>query len=302
VTSSAANRRAAARRQRQPVRGDRGRCRQRDAQRALRLVLEEREQLGDGGGLAGARPPGEHADPSVRGHRRGEPLPVGILPGEQPVQCRTEAVPVDLRRGTQRRRVEHVGDPLLLAPVAVEVQRPLHEPQGAGRVTLDADGHEPAGLQGAHPGGWSRPGQCGQALLVGVLDRGGLLRARHVEVHRTGSQSAYGERGGEEHALVVLPAEPTEPQGHVHVGRREDAGVVEVAQQAGGSPYALDVVHVEVGQRAPRASRSDRSTTSWAGGDQGNAPQVVEPTTGVSGPHMPRRKRYSTPPRWVPAA
>ena len=49
---------------------------ERDPQRRPGLVGEHRQQLGDGGGLAGARTTGEHADPAVGGDHRCQPLPV----------------------------------------------------------------------------------------------------------------------------------------------------------------------------------------------------------------------------------
>src|SRR4051812_33825251 len=48
---------------------------------------------------------------------------------------------------------------------------------------------------------------------------------------------------------------------------------------------------------APTSSRSDKAVTRVAGGAQLNTPARWPSTTGVAGPHMPRRNRYSTPPR-----
>ena len=46
----------------------------------------------------------------------------------------------------------------------------------------------------------------------------------------------------------------------------------------------------------------DTAVISGSGGCQLNTPAGCPSTTGVSGPHMPRRNRYITPPRCVPGA
>lgn len=104
----------------------------------------------------------------------------------------------------------------------------------------------------------------------------------------------------------------------VHVGRGEQAGGVEVAQRPGGGERQAAVVVVDrleelhhrrcslrgvpgrsggrvAGHRvsppagAAPSSRSDRARTRTTGGRQEKTPHGIPSTTGVSGPHMPRR-------------
>jgi len=95
---------------------------------------------------------------------------------------------------------------------------------------------------------------------------------------------ADGERRRQHHRLVVLTGERRQPGGDVHVGGREHARVVELAQQAGGLDGDPSLGHA-------RSSASLNAVTSVAGGRQANTPHGVPSTTGVSGPTIPRTNR-----------
>ena len=80
-------------------------------------------------------------------------------------------------------------------------------------------------------------GQCSGTSAAGasivVVDVGARRRLgrREVEHDRPVPRRAHHERDREQHRLVVLAADGGEPPGDVHVGGRQDAGAVEVAEQ-----------------------------------------------------------------------
>ena len=136
----------------------------------------------------------------------------------------------------------------------------------------------------------------------------GQVDADRAEPHRADRQ-----RQREQHPLVGLAGQPAEPGGDVHVGGVEHAGGVELGEQPGARERAsraspgstapgpgADRSARRAARRSSRSpsSRSDSSTTSAGGGRQPKTPHGTPSTTGVSGPHMPRTNRYSTPPRW----
>ncbi len=194
--------------------------------------------------------------------------------------------------------VEHVGDAPLLAPVAVEVEQPAHPAQRAVRGTVGTHRDQRAALEGGGPGGRLGPRQRRDHGPVHALHRGDLRDRGEVEAHRPVPERAHREGDREQHALVGLRAEASEPGGDVHVGGTEHADAVEVGEQSGRPSYLLGTEEVERDGRlglgrhgAPRSRRSERSVTSAAGGDQEKTPHGIASTTGVAGPHMPRRKR-----------
>ena len=107
--------------------GDQGRCRA----RGERLLLEQRDDAGDGRRLAGARAAGHDREPAQHG-RGGRLLLLGVgLPAlEQPRDPGGEDVHPHGDVGGAGQRLEVGGDLLLLAPVAVEVERAADELQG----------------------------------------------------------------------------------------------------------------------------------------------------------------------------
>jgi hypothetical protein len=86
------------------------------------LLGDEREQAGDGGGLAGAWTAGENGRPAADGRLGGDPLlgVVGIV--EEPVETGGESRLVDVQRGVIQPRQDVITDGPLLAPIAVEVE------------------------------------------------------------------------------------------------------------------------------------------------------------------------------------
>jgi len=104
---------------------------------------------------------------------------------------------------------------------------------------------------------------------------------------------ADGEGRGERDLLVVLASEGCQAQRDVHVGRGEHAGLVEVAQQAGGAGRAADVERIDLDRAhgAPRSSTSLSSVTRAVGGRQAKTPHGVPSTAGVCAPTIPRRNR-----------
>ena len=108
---------------------------------------------------------------------------------------------------------------------------------------------------------------------------------------------AHGQRGGERDPLVGLARERGEPARDVDVGRGEHARLVEGRQQAGGGDRAARVVAVDhaAASSLPASSSADSSVTSAGSGFQAKTPQRPPAVTGVSGPSIPRTKRYRTP-------
>ena len=139
-----------------------------------------------------------------------------------------------------------------------------------------------------------------------VLDRRDLHRelgdGAEVDTDRSVAYGANRQCGREEHVITGLAEDHAEPHGHVDVGGMDDVSLVEGAQQPGCPEGEAPVTTVAFEQRlghdaAPAAlspvtrpsSRSESSTTMAAGGRQENTPQGFPSTSGVSGPHMPRR-------------
>ncbi len=276
----------------QPGRGAAGRRRQRDREPLAAgggLVGEQDQQPGDGGGLAGAGPPGEHGGGLARGPDDGVLLSRAQVPPAHPVQGGGERGLVD-RRGRVAEPGPEVGADLALQRVvAVEVdQRRL--------VVQDAGGDQRGRVEGGAPGRGLGPGQPGRERRDGG----------EVEADRARAERADRERDGEQHAFVALAAEVTDPPGDVEVAGLEDAGEVELPHQAlraGRQPAVVRPGGLEdLGHRAATPSivpstvpsttpsrRSERSSSRSTGGRQEKTPHGRPSTTGVAGPHRPRR-------------
>ena len=239
----------------QPRSGLAGGCGQRDAQRrlarGLSLAGQQRQQSCDGRGLARARTAGQH----------GEALPqcqfgCGAL---LVVAGREQSLHVGGRRfpGVGDHRQQILGDLLLLAPVAVEVQQPVTHAQHVG-------GDQRARLDRGQP--LCGPGQFRQIDLRG--DR------VEVDAHRPAAQSAHRERDGERHPFVLVTRECGQPLRDEHIRSLDDTRLVERVQQsrrACGQPPVRgiqDVRHAAL----PASSRSDISTIRAAGGCQSRTP------------------------------
>ncbi len=215
----------------------RGRC-----ARCAGAGRQDREQLGDGGGLAGARPAGQHADPAVRGDHRGEPLPVRRPgPGKSRPSRAREPVGVERpdgpgpRPGRGRRRCT--------APGASSGRgRAAGRPAAAGGRRRPSSPPATSGLRG--PVGHRDQRRCepGPPARLGVRpadrDHGGVRPVDGDDLRRvvTSRQTepcadrATASAAASSTPLVRLAGEPAEPQRDVDVGRAQHARRVELRQ------------------------------------------------------------------------
>ncbi len=271
----------------QPRGGDGGGRSEGDQRR--RVVLEQqRDDPRDRRRLAGAGAAGDHREPAPQRGLGGEPL-LDVVEAFE-----TGRVEGRRRSGDQRAQVG--GQHPLLAPVAVEVQRAALE--------LQRTAHQGTSFRTRDPVAGVRPRKCLQVdRLVGVHG-GGVADRRQVDVHVPEPRRADREGRGQRDRLVALARQRRQPRGDVHVGGREHAGVVELAQQSGGLDGDPRLAHASLRspsglaeRRRPRESSGARSSaslnavTSAAGGRQANTPHGVPSTTGVSGPTIPRTNR-----------
>jgi hypothetical protein len=269
---------------------------QRDPRRPVRCDLaQRRQQPCDRGGLAGARAATEHGDAGQDADGGRQPLVVGA--GSRPQPGEGGGQPGRVHLGGRAGALQQVvGDRDLLPPVAVEPENAVLEPQGPDRSDV-AGRHQRASGDGGQPGSRIGPGRQ-RARLGGLLGVVGRHAPRHVgepQRDRALPHAAHAQRGGEQHRLVRLAAERAEPPRDVHVRDVQDAGVVEGAKQAGG---AGGRARVEGGHGRRPASRSDSATTRGPGGRHAHTPGTTPSADGVTAsPHIPRRNRYSTPPR-----
>ena len=272
----------------QPGRCLAGRCAQRDPEVAagaeppvLGLLGEQGEQAGDGGGLAGAGTAGEHRGPAPgrlaarrraarRTPRRGRPA----------ARRRRGSAESTSGASRSRRPTTSCADLHLLAPVAVEVEQRVVEPE-------HLQPHQRARGNRGLPGLGLGPGQ--HLLRIGLVLERDVGDGGEVEAGGALAYGADGEGGGEQHLLVGLLGHRPEPRGDVDVGRTQHVGPVESREQAGspqGQPPVVPVV--DHGSTTSPDSRSESSSTIAAGGCHANTPHGWPSTSGVAGPHMPR--------------
>ena len=265
----------------QPRGGLAGRRGERDPQAVGVLVEQPHEQARHRRRLAGAGTAGQHGRPLPgRGEAGRDLLVVGgarpclLHRGHDPRHRGAHRLGVD--RGAAGGAGEQVVDDLgLLLVVAVEVEQVVVPPD---QPELD----ERARGDRGRPLRERRPGE-----VVGVGDGG------EVEADRPAAHRPDRERDGEQDRLVVLAGQPSERQGDVHVGAGQDPGGVEVGEKArrpegeagvGGVHRLEEVAHGRTPSR-----RSDSAVTRATGGCQEKTPHGRPSTTGVCGPHMPRR-------------
>ena len=244
----------------------------------LVLLGDQRQQAGHRGGLAGAGTAGEDGDPAPRRGLRHRTLLLVALAVEGPVETSLQGRLVERRCLPGQSGEEVVADVALLAPVAVEVQPALVQAQGGlGDERALRDPIGPAGRFG--------PRQCDVLLRRDVGDGG------EVDAHRSVADGADGQSDGEPDVGALDAQKRAHPGGHVHVGRRQDVGAIELGQQPGGlqrEPAVVRIVDHETTSLAAPAMSSDSSTTMAAGGCHEKTPQGWPSISGVSGPHMPR--------------
>ena len=104
----------------------------------------------------------------------------------------------------------------------------------------------------------------------------------------------HGEGHRQKDGLVPLAGEPAQRRGDVDVGGGQHAGGVEGVQQPVCGERQVAVLRVDrledlAHDPTTPSSRSESSSTSGTGGRHEKTPHGMPSTTGVSGPHMPRR-------------
>ena len=207
--------------------GDERRC----GARGERLLLEQRDDPGDRRRLAGAGTAGHDREPAEDGCGSGLLLPdVGRLAPEQPRDPVGEHVHAHAAVETAGERLEVRRHLLLLAPVAVEVERaPLQLQRAAGP-------DQSARPDTARPRRGRGPGE--RREVDGIVDVDGrrLVDALEVDEHVPDARGAHGECGSQENGIVRSAHQLGEAPRDVDVSGRQHAGVVELEQQPGRAP------------------------------------------------------------------
>ena len=270
-----------------------GRRRQSDEGRPLspsgRLFVEEHQHAGHRRRLARARAAGDDREAPEHRRCRSQPLKVGLfLAREQPRQPRGEQLDVHAIGRRAREGQEIAGHLLFLRPVAVEVEhRPL-------QVERPIEARERAACNAGDPVVFVRPGELSQVGLLQVRGGRGADRGQ-IDTDVAESRRADGEGGTEQDGVVARVPEQPESRRDVHVGCRQDAGLVELAQHARGAASEADVVPVGLrqahGSSRPRSNRSLRDATSDPDGRQDHTPHGWPSTSGRVGLLIPRRNK-----------
>ena len=76
-----------------------------------------------------------------------------------------------------------------------------------------------------------RPGQAGHVRLLLQVGNGGLADGGQIDEDVADPGGANGQRGRQRHQLILVLSEAAERRCDVDVGRRQDTGPVEPAQQ-----------------------------------------------------------------------
>ena len=139
---------------------------------------------------------------------------------------------IDLRCGGIAERDEILGDPSLLAPVAVEVQPRADEPERAGRSAVRRSPTATSALAATarDPLDRRRPRQQAEIDRLLGFDRRGVGDGLEVDEDVTEPGCADGECGREHHLGSDSPAS-LRPRGDVDVGAREHTDAVELEQR-----------------------------------------------------------------------
>ena len=185
------------------------------------------------------------------------------LATEQPIEADAQHRLVDGLGRRVREGPQVPGEPHLLLPVAVEVERAAHEPQRPA-VVHRRPGDRARG-DGRPPGGGVGPGQGGEVDgLVGV-DRGRGADRRQVGEDVAQARPADGERDREDDGRVRLAGERAEPLPHVHVRCREHADRVERLEQLGRARREAHVEAVALVDRGVGVSGAAAGSSSMSG-------------------------------------
>ncbi len=286
-----------------------GRCGERDERGRVagvgRLRVQERQDPGDGRGLAGPRSACDHREAPQHGHRGRQGLQVvGVfavhVDREERRQALRQPCVVDLgaeRLGATAQVVRHGH---LVEPEAVQVEvRPFE-------VKREVGAGQPAGRHGLEPRLGHGPGQrLDLHLVLGLAARRAPDRPQ-VNADVTEARGVGRQRRRQQRRVVRPAAERAETAGDVRVGRGEDPRRVEQGQAAGRPAGRRRVERVErvafgVGRAhapSPSSKRSLSLVTNSVGGAHDHTPHGCPSTGTCSTALMPRRNRYSTPPRW----
>ena len=140
----------------------------------------------------------------------------------------------------------------------------------------------------------------GQLWLIRVIEIG--CDGPQIDTHRTGPQCTHRQSECQRDDFAAFARLRRQPGRHVHIGGVQNPGIIEGPQQPAGIDRAAPMQGIVGHDRAHRgdplpSSSSEIASTRSDGGRQLNTPAGCPSTTGVSGPHIPRRNRYTTPPR-----
>src|SRR3954451_15943575 len=136
-------------------------------------------------------------------------------------------------------------------------------------------------------------GNADTSTLPASSSSGAVVLGRLVEIehHRAEPGVPDGERYRQQHPLVGFAGQPAQPLRYLDIGDAEDARLAELLQQADCAQC------LQRGHDPAPVRTSDAATTNGAGGCHVKTPGIDPSANLTSAPHMPRRNRYSTPPR-----
>ena len=241
--------------------------------RGERLLLEQRDDAGDGRRLAGARAAGH--DREAAQHGRGGRLlllGVGILALEQPGDPGGEDVHPHGDVGGAGERLEVGRDLLLLAPVAVEVER------AADELQRTVGPHQPARRDPRDP---RRTGSGHGRVVRSIGSSTSTVAVSWIRSRSTKTCPMRGARTASAAASTTESSGLVDQRGEaardVDVGGGEHAGVVELEQQPGGAAREADVEAVALVDRGHARSPA-REGRRRPGRARRSAPRPARPT------------------------
>ncbi len=297
--------------------------------------MEQHQDYPDGVGLAHARPPAQHREPPERRNRRGQLLavqprwrgPSFLLVG---LEHQADTLPQQLwiGRGEQGRGgplIQQLGQPALVAPIAIQVEQVAVQDEGGGAVPLIS-----APYEGGAPGQGADQSRLIlgplkvrrlPVLLVKILAAQGeqaVIQCRKVGAHMSMPRRAHSQGEGEEQVGIQFVGEHAQPGHYMQVDRGQDPRLEKGRQSLLGVlaprsrllPWGQG--HKEGGHgpggvsghdSSPSASMGGGSRKSWSratttssAGRSKKTPwyRLCPPlpsTHGVSWPTMPRIKR-----------
>ena len=224
-----------------------------------RLGLEQRQDAGHRGRLAGAGPAGDHRQPPQHGGGGRQPL-VGIVRREQLVEAAAQEIRVDPGGRAVRALAQLGRHQALVRPQAVQVQGGALQVQ---RAVFPDDARSPPSARSTSP--CCGPGQCAEVrrrVRVGVrrgVDGGQV----HADVAQAGARAA--KAAPRDTTSSSTPLSRAKRSATWTSDGREDAGLVEGAQRSRrcrGPAGRRRRRRVELGHvGSPRSKRSLSAST-----------------------------------------